>query len=293
MPATRTTFGTLLLLAVAAVSLLSIGCPPPKKTTTVKGKQTTGEEASSKEKEKTAPPEQTAKQFGEEFLKAVTEGKATPDQLTVSFKKLAFAMPKFADEEKLGYSDTDAKLFLKKSGNPVYTIDQEVSRTKPVPHAVFRGKAKVADKSEGFALRVVKNPETSKWQVDLFYEVSTGSPGPIAEDSDAAIPKDTLQTFMDSLLFGDLKLAAAMMSPNLKKSTAPPFSTDKGGFNPGFLELQLKDRRALYNGYAYTTPAGSSESYTFTVEMRGNRPEKLTVKLIKDKATGSWLVDSL
>jgi hypothetical protein len=286
MRATRTTLGT--LLVVSCVSLLSLGCPPPKKSVTVK-KPSSSEEASSPETTKETP-RQTAKQFGEEFLKAVTEGKATPDQLTVGFKKAAFPTPKFESEAKLGYSDTEAARWLKKPGNPGYNAPTETVRTKPEAYSVLTGTVKVADRTENYLLRVVKDKSTGKWKIDWFQQ-TTGTATPPAGDTDAAPAQDAVQGFLDNLIGGDLTLASALVSTNLKAKMASPLPSDKTPYNESHFNAQLKDRRELFKGYTLGNPKGSGNEYTFEVKAPATQP--LNFKVVKDDKTGTWLVDGI
>lgn len=286
MRATRTTLGT--LLVVSCVSLLSLGCPPPKKNIVVKKETTASEEASTPPTKVKEVPQQTAKQFAEEFLKAVTEGKADPDQLTVRFKKIAFSTPKFEAEEKLGYSDTEAARWLKKAGNPGYQAPTEIARTKPEPHSVLTGTVKAGDTTENYLLRVVKNKETGKWMVDWFQQTS-GTPSTPAGDVDSALAQDTVQFFLDNLVSGDLFLASALVSTNLKAKLAPPLYADKTLFHEGFFDAQLKSRKGPFKGYTIGNPKGSGNEYTFEVKAGTSAPRLF--KVVKDDKSGLWLVE--
>jgi hypothetical protein len=286
-------------LLALLIGLTLAGCAPPreKANTSVAKPDTPGKKDLDqlppemlRKNQGTAPL--TAKQFAEEFLKSVSEGQAKADQLSINFKK-TFTIPKLEAEQKLGYSDVDAGLWLNSFAKSKYTIAGEIARTKPEPSTIIHGKSTLGDKSDYFLMRLIKSKSGNSWEIDWFQHTSAMLTDMNGSDTDSSLAQDSVQFFFDNLIAGDLRLASGLMTVKLKGQMAPPFSTDKAGYNPGFLEGQLKDRRSQMKSYKVKpSPVAAGETVTFAVETTGTNPQTLKVIVVKDKTLGIWLVDT-
>ena len=229
----------------------------------------------------------------DEFLKALAEGKAKTDDLTPAFKK-SISRPTTEEEKKVGYSDADVNNWLSRFDKLVVEDIKEASFGNMI---TLRGRAKTPGKIDALSLRMVR--EANGLKVDWLHRSDRFLAGdaPKTDDPELAAATDSARNFLETLLGGDLRQAQALMTPAWLVSIEPPSETDKkNGFayNVGFVNQKMRAWRGDTVGYAIPKSelTGNKNTATVTAELEaGGQKKAYLVKLVKDKATGQWLVE--
>lgn len=208
----------------------------------------------------------------EEFLKALSEGKATPDDLTAAFRK-TLSQPKAED------ADADVKKFF---GQFEKLTVEDVTETAIGTATVLRGRAKTPGTVNAFCLRVVR--EGDGYKVDWLHRADRFLAGsaPKTADSELAAAADAARNFVETLVGGDLRQTQALMAPKWTASLG----------EPGFVIQKLRSWRGETVAYALPAADLVGDTATVTAELEANG-QKTTyrVTLKKDAATGRWLVE--
>ncbi|WP_020468238.1 hypothetical protein [Zavarzinella formosa] len=279
----RTMPGSGLLLALA----LMTGCKEQSTATKPSSKPSTTDTVA------TLPQGPSARAKADEFLKALSEGKAKPDDLTPAFKK-TISKPMTDEEKKVGYSDADVQNFLSKFEKMTVEDVKESGYGNTI---VLRGRAKSPNKVDAFCLKMIR--EANGLKVDWLHRSDRFLAGdaPKTEEPELAAASDTARNFLETLIGGDLRQAQALMLPSWLASIEAPSETDKkNGFayNVGFVTQKMKSWRG--ETIAYSMPkselTGNKDAATVTAELEsGGQKKTYQVKLVKDKTTGQWLVE--
>lgn len=275
----RQLLGMVLLLGTFSLVGCNAGKPAP--TATAKGtKDGVAEQA-------------PLRKLADGFVQKLAEGKVTPDELTVNFKK-TISRPTTEEEKKVGYSDADVKQWLSRLEK--ITLDDPIETTLE-NGLVLRGRAKTPGKIDAFCIRIVRDGLNAKidWlhRAERFY---AGTPLKF-EDNDLAVAYDTARNFLETMLGGDLRQAQAVMNPAWLTSIEPPSDADKKNgftFNVGFVNQKMRSWRGETVGYSMPKGemTGNKDGATITAELEAAGEKKTyLVKLIKDKKSGQWLVD--
>jgi hypothetical protein len=218
------------------------------------------------------PPFAAAAGFARDFLRAANAGTATPDQLTAAFKTLV-APPVFPSDEPQGYSDAAAADWLA-GWKGKLPATAPVAAATTADAAVFAG--------PGVGLRVAK--EGGGWRADGLFPAA----GPLPT-GDAAFPGFAAAAFLHAVAAKDDRMAAALMTPGLRARLAPPFGSDRGGFNRGLLGQRLADLRGTATGYALARADAGTAAGELTGPDGARRA--VTLKLAKGERAWDWLVD--
>lgn len=214
-----------------------------------------------------------ASAFAAKFLDAVQAGTAPATQLTPDFKKL-IAEPTFTADLERGYSDDRADAWLKALKGKCPTPD-------PGPSGSTGG-GSAADgyyyRHGGGRVAILKLvPVGGDWGVDLF------AVGPMERPTATSnAPAElTAVAFLAALLQPDDRLAEGLLTAAFKAKLAPPFGSDKRGYNRGFLESKL----AGYRGAATTFRGLTVSGTTATAELVSPKgPVKILLTMTADGA---------
>jgi hypothetical protein len=181
--------------------------------------------------------------FAKSFLAAAHAGNAAPDQLTPAFKKLV-APPVFGSEEAVGYSETGVADWLAglKGKLPSPTLGPPVGTGDAVGF--------VAAGPQTATLRVVK--AAGAWKADWLLV----TPSAVAAAPPAGEAAFTAAAFLQAVAAPADRLAASVMTPALRERLAPPFGSDKGGYNAGILAQKLAALRGTATGFKVAAADG-------------------------------------
>jgi hypothetical protein len=214
-----------LALFAAAGCQKSAPSPTPAVSTAVSVKTTEPVPAS------TADPGR-ASEFAQKFFDAVQAGTGSPAQLTPDFKKMIAEATFTADLER-GYSDDRADGWLKNYQGKMPLINPGPSGTTAggsatAGTALRHGNGRVA------ILRFVP-AANGAWTVGLL------AVGPMEQPQKTsnAEAELTAVAFLAALLEKDDRVAEGLLTMEYKSQLAPPFGSDKRGYNRGLLEAKL------------------------------------------------------
>lgn len=209
---------------------------------------------------------EAGKKFATDFLAAVRDKKASPDQLTPEFAKVFSDSP--AAELTFLASEVGA---------------DDVTAAGGSDGAVFAvGKNKAGTRT---LLRVVK--AGADWKVD-WLSVGPKGVGSAVLTGDNAPAQFAVQAFLDAVARKKFAHAAALTSPAAKTKygkSAFGESFDLGAFTDTLGKL-------LPNLEAYTHTASTAGTVTMEVTASGAK-KTATIKAVKGTRPGEWLVDSV
>jgi hypothetical protein len=276
--------------ALLTAAVLVAGCSRPQPPPPAAGKS--GEPAP------TGDPKADAAAFAKHFLKAVSDGTATPAMLTPEFKKV-IAEPVFADDQAKGYSDDAAgQWLLRFKGLP------PLEMTGPVvvgdAALVIAGRADEQAALTGrpdpsqihAALRVVRSG--GGYLIDWFFPAAVNPAGTYVVTGQPAATGFAASAFLDAVCGKDDRLAEGLMTPRYKAALAPPLPSDKRGYNRGLLGNKLADLRGNFPGYNLSQPAEGTVSGALVKPGErdpGAARKPFTLKLVKGDRPWDWLVD--
>lgn len=249
-------------IALPALLLaLVVGCGAPAPTGDTKG-GTPGNPGTP------ADPKaaEAAKKFATDFLTAVRDKKASPDQLTPAFAKV------FSD-----HPAADLTFLATEVGA------DDVSTPASADGAVFAvGKSKTGGGRT--LLRLVK--VGSDWKVDW---LSVGAKGvtDATLSGEEASAQFAAQALLDAAFRKKYDHAAALLTDNARNTFG---KGTFGGFDKGALEGKLKE---LFGGAdKYTVTGASKGSVTVELPKAGGK-KTATIKAVKGTRPGEWLVDGV
>ncbi len=230
----------------------------------------------------TADTKSAAEAYAKEFLAAVQAGKASAAMLTPAFKKW-IADPLSPEERELGYSDTIAGQWLERFSNSVPAPALTAASGSGDTYVLTGGVAGEAPKH--IALRVMKLD--GAWRTDWFFASVAGPVSATLPTGDEAYPTFAAVAFLDGLLGNSDRIAEGTMSTTFKMGIAPPFPSDKRGYNRGILSSKFGEFRGGFNGYVIT----KVEAGTVTGELsKGGTTKPFTMKLVKGDRPTDWLI---
>lgn len=205
------------------------------------------------------------KKFAADFLKAVREKKATPDQLTPEFTKVL--------------ADTPAAAELTFLATEVAADEVSVTAADGVVFAV--GKSKTGGRT---LLRLVKSG--SEFKVDW---ISVGPKG-VADatlSGDDAPAQFAAQALLDAAFRKKYTHASALLTDNARNTLGKsPF----GGFDQGQLRDSLD--KLLLGADRYAVTSTSKGAITVELPLAGGK-KTATLKTVKGSRPGEWLVDAV
>jgi hypothetical protein len=214
--------------------------------------------------------------FAKQFLAAVDAGTATGDLFTPEFRAV-IAYPPF---------DADGTGWLAKyRGNlGAASVSAPVGNGEAVG---FTGSARATK----FVVRTVRT--AGGWKVDWFHATDAVRPWqfliPQPADSERTV---AVVAFAMALTGKDDRLAEALMTPSAKARLAPPFASDKLGYNRGTLANKLATVRGSATGFA--VDHASSDTVGLSLRREGDPAQKsLTLKLAKGPRAWDWLVEDI
>jgi hypothetical protein len=230
------------------------------------------------------------REAAESLLKAVADGKLTPEQLTPAFRT-AIASPQTDDDKKAGYSAARLRQWLDAFTGAKFML---LEQTKVGSAVVERGRVEAGTSKDAFSLRIV--PAAAGYQIDWLHRSTHLGLVPAPANPDLVGPQDSVRNFLDLLLGGDLRQAQVLMTVGWKKTQAPapPAEARKGAeYDAGFLAQVMRSWKG--DAVAYAIPKAeigpAKDGATFTVELEaGGKKTPYAVTAVKDPATGWWLI---
>jgi hypothetical protein len=280
---TRRRIVSVMVMMMAATILACSRPPAPRGTVTSQNTSPTGRESTKQTPPTTASP-QSPDAFCREFLLSLHNGTATTRQLTIGFKKL-IAPPVFSADETLGYSETTASDWLAKFQGQIPNAQMS---TIPLANDGQTIGYLIATGSKNLTLKVVSTD--ARWQVDWLY--SSAMPlevrsGVTQSQPSLFITAALLQTVMTSHdRVTANRLAASLMTPELRAEIAPPFGSDRLGYNAGILSQKLSELRGSSTGCAITAVSGD----TVAVQFLGENPTKTVLVTVRGQQVANWVV---
>jgi hypothetical protein len=228
-----------------------------------------------------------AEAFAGQFLKAVNDGTATPAMLTPQFKKV-IAEPMFESDKAVGYSEVGAESWLAR-------LKGKLPGVRPTAEVIGTG-GEALGYAGGFggpgqwtayALRVAS--AGGVYQADwLGVAPVEGWHNAFTPGGPAGFPA---AAFLQSVVAGDDRLAAGLMSSAMKARMAPPFESDKAlGFNRGLLAGKLADLRGTAKRYKLSVVNGAEATAELIAD---TGPKPLALKFVKGERPWDWLVDDI
>lgn len=208
----------------------------------------------------------SGKKFATDFLAAVRDKKATPDQFTPEFSKV--------------FSDSPAAELTFLAGE---VGADDVTATGGADGAVFAvGKNKAGTRT---LLRAVK--VGADWKVD-WLSVGPKGVGSAVLTGDNAPAQFAAQAFLDTISHKRYAQAAALVTPAAKTKYGESKISktfDLGEFSDAIGKL-------LPNPQGYTVTTASAGTVTVEVTAGGAK-KTATIKTVKGARSGEWLVDSI
>ena len=260
-------------LPAALAVLASVGCNRPAGTRAASSTSTSGATPALMAVGSPATPP-TAEAFATDLLKAVNAGTATPDALAAAFKKV-IAPPVFGSDEAAGYSEAGVADWLAglKGKLPTPTLGP--------PAGSGDAAGFVATGPNTATLRAVK--ADGAWKADWLLV----TPSAVVAPPPAGEPAFAAAAFLQAVAAPADRLAAAMMAPALRERIAPPFGSDKAGYNAGILAQRLSDLRGAATGFKVATADGGKVT---AVSIGPGRPRTVTLT-VEGGRVADWATD--
>ncbi|MGL4424606.1 MAG: hypothetical protein ACRCZF_28390 [Gemmataceae bacterium] len=211
--------------------------------------------------------------FVRKALAEAIAGRLTPEQLAPEFKQIV-AEPVGGEDQQKGYSDDRAQRWLEKfRGLPEATSVTSAQSGDNI-FCVGRG----GDQS--YRIRAIL--KDGRYSVAWLSTHKLPAGTPLSQGINADLGGFIMPAFIEALLAKDDRLAEGLLSQALKAKLAPPFSSDKRGYNRGTLESKLSTFRGFSH---YSTTSISAKDGTFLLH-NGNSTRTL-------RLTCSTLVESI
>jgi hypothetical protein len=218
-------------------------------------------------------------------LIALVEGKASPDLLTVEFKKV-IAEPVFEAEKAEGFSNTTSAAWLARLGNTVMSSEVKVeSLGTALTYAV-------AATTDGKRALLRLAPSGTSWKIDWYQPALAGTPTFPLTGTEADVGRRfTACAWIEALMGQEQDKAEGLLTSSLKGKLAPPFKSDMAR---GYSRSILKSRFAEYvqGATAYTLDAVSNGKATLILTTRSGT-RKLILSLVPGPRAGEFLIDQL
>jgi hypothetical protein len=234
------------------------------------------------------------------FLKALREGNASSDQLTLAFKK-KIARPDFKDEaqQMLGYNQRKVQEFLTRAGTGTLGAFLEgQSAAGPFYYGSFKT---AAGQPEYFLIRLVQSNDQAGWQVDWFHRSTAkaphlvdGNPGPELIGAQLVAHE-----FIENLIGGDLTLAESVMNLPWKRELywSVSDSNKDQGYDSKLLQQKMLEWRNGFVEFTITRrqhALGTSAVFEGELVNQAKKDNRRTFSLVVNKeANGEWVVKDL
>jgi len=230
----------------------------------------------------TGDPKADAAAFARAFLKAVHDGTASPAMLTPEFKKV-IAEPVFSEDQARGYSDDAAGQWLQRfKGAPV----PEVGDPVPVGEAVLLVAGSAGPPRTHVCLRVARAGGSPG--IDWYFPAAVDpAVTPVKTGAEAAAGF-AAAAFLDALLGKADPLAEGLLTPRYRAEIAPPFGSDKRGYNRGLLATRLAGFRGGATGYRVLHAGGDAVTGEL---VKGDTKRPFSLKLVPGARPWDRLVD--
>jgi hypothetical protein len=236
-----------------------------------------------------------ARTEAEAFLKTLCSGDAAAASAKVSanFKKQHFP-PFYDNEQKLGYSESDAqkKLQAITKGLQASAIRTELLAPSG-KEASFRGDLSGGKDKASFSIRVTK--ADSGWQVTRFFVGKVAASAVAKSDGNAELAwiQETALDFLEALLGDDdeQNMTMSEMTTEFKKRLPSPSIADAGlGYAKKDVRQWLNDQRKGATGFTITQVELDPKGRKFTGELTGGAaPKGFTLWVVN--ADGGWMVN--
>jgi hypothetical protein len=242
-----------------------------------------------------------AETFATNFLRALGARQAQPEALAPEFL-CGIAPPISEDDQKLGYSPKAARGWLDRQGPATFTVGHPnllgagatAGYPGPAAEAWVSLRGTVSGDTGGhFGLLCLGSGDQCR--IAWFYRSTVRGDNQLKQPDSHSL--DTAIAFCDSLLGGDLEVAAALMAPGLKESLAGPLPGDRGhGYDWSRLRTLLRTEwKGDASGYTLTEQEnGAGKVTTLAGELTGGargRPFTLSMTGVRVHGGRSlWLV---
>ncbi len=236
----------------------------------------------------------SSREFATNFLTDLSNQSLKTEQIDSNFKKL-IAPPKFADE--VDFSELGAKSWFLNWCRYHYHIEKEIPGTNGF--VAFLGTAQIKDGNGqtnasgagSFALVLKKDLSKGSLFSINWFSVSklyhgnwiTSEANALSSKKEGALPSLTAVVFLDSLLGGDIALAAGLMSAESKRQLVTLNGSSET--SSAFLQLKLKEYALNYPDYeiknsTLTTEASGAGKYLIKVALKGKKTSLIDIEIL-------------
>lgn len=234
------------------------------------------------------------------FLKALGEGSAKADRLSVGFVKMIGLPAELPTDKSRGYSISAAESWMKQvGGGATFGLPSGFAGGEAaVLWGGFQGQGRTGD----YSLRMIH--EGGAWKVDSLaltsaaFTPATASGGGTEGEYQrfAARAVGGLLCDKTGMPKDDRALAlAAGLTPALRAKLAEPFGSDREqGFDYNRGKLLLEADKIGGGAQSYTTTQqGDAPEFRLEVTRAGGAKSSYSLKLLKGTTPGQWLVDGI
>jgi hypothetical protein len=250
-----------------------------------------------KETKSIEAPRSDSTPFIGEFMESVNKRQVSPDQLTASFKRM-IAPPRDEAARKIGYDSTQLDKYLKKTCAGAFSDSFRLVQTSNGPWILGELKA-AGGVTEAYGVHVVPSSEPGGWRVDSFYRSTVSYPHvENVANPELAGAELAAHCFMDNLLGGDVRLAAAVLSRAWKVREYPSKNpSDVDGYNEAMVLAKLpRDWKGNFSEYAVDPKiefdAGKPVIIAFALDSE-KKPKKTFILTFAKESSGEWFIDDI
>lgn len=220
---------------------------------------------------------------GNQFFKAMKEGKATATSLTPEFKALVaagsgapdWAAQHWLDEFKGDSADTSVPTWMSLDAGSVLGVSQKLAGDGP----------------QVFTYCVLVSPENTKGYLAAWLHVSPVRPAVDLSTDTAA--RFAGVAFVDTVLTKQTRLAESLIAPAAAKKLAPPLDDEdaKLGYNRGILTIKLNGFREAFTSVTFAPPVKAGANLTISGELTGPGTERRKFVVTVAPVGSGWLVE--
>ena len=220
---------------------------------------------------------------GNQFFKAMKEGKATATSLTPEFKALVaagsgapdWAAQHWLDEFKGDSADTSVPTWMSLDAGSVLGVSQKLAGDGP----------------QVFTYCVLVSPENTKGYLAAWLHVSPVRPAVDLSTDTAA--RFAGVAFVDTVLTKQTRLAESLIAPAAAKKLAPPLDDEdaKLGYNRGILTIKLNGFREAFTSVTFAPPVKAGANLTISGELTGPGTERRKFVVTVAPVGSGWFVE--